>query len=192
MGGRVEAFELTYREAVVSGGDDAGRDARIAALFDTHYAPLCRLAYVILGDAALAEEIVMEALVRTFAGFGRIRDVERADVYLRRAVVNLCRSRIRRKVLELRVNSEVHRRELTRPAAWDPERHETTRVVLEAVRRLPERQRACVVMFYLEDLPEAEIAEALDCSVGTVKSQLSKARAKLARWLGESLEVREG
>jgi DNA-directed RNA polymerase specialized sigma24 family protein len=46
-----------------------------------------------------------------------------------------------------------------------------------------------VALFYYEDLPEAQIAEVLDCSVGTVKSQLFKARAKLAEWLGDTLEV---
>ncbi|MDQ4058288.1 MAG: SigE family RNA polymerase sigma factor [Actinomycetota bacterium] len=168
---------------------DAERDERVASLFDAHYAPLCRLAYVILGDAQLAEEMVMEALLKTFTGFRRIRDVERADVYLRRAVVNLCRSKIRRKSIEMRVNATVHHRDERRPPPWDPEQHGISRVVLDAVRRLPERQRACVVMFYYEDLPETQIAEVLDCSVGTVKSQLSKSRAKLQKWLGTQLEV---
>ncbi|MGH2736306.1 MAG: RNA polymerase sigma factor [Actinomycetota bacterium] len=168
---------------------DAGRDERVAELFDAHYRPLCRLAYVIIGDAALAEEIVMEALVKTFTGFGRIRDLDRADAYLRRAVVNMCRSKMRRKTIEMRVNATVHHRDERRAPDWDPERHETSRIVWESVRKLPERQRACVVLFYYQDLPEAEIADALDCSVGTVKSQLSKARGKLERWIGATLEV---
>lgn len=168
---------------------DAGRDERVAELFDAHYRPLCRLAYVIIGDAALAEEIVMEALVKTFTGFGRIRDLERADAYLRRAVVNMCRSKMRRKAIEMRVNATVHHRDERRAPDWDPERHEISRIVWESVRKLPERQRACVVLFYYQDLPEAEIADALDCSVGTVKSQLSKARGKLEGWIGASLGV---
>jgi RNA polymerase sigma factor (sigma-70 family) len=101
------------------------------------------------------------------------------DAYLRRAVVNLCRSKIRRKTIEARVNAEHFRRGELKPPDWDPERHETSRLVWEAVRALPERQRACVVLRYFDDLPEAQIADALECSVGTVKSQLSKARAKL-------------
>jgi RNA polymerase sigma-70 factor (sigma-E family) len=176
----------------MAGRADAGRDARVAELFDAHYGSLCRLAYVIIGDSALAEEIVMEALVKTFTGFRRIRDLDRADAYLRRAVVNQCRSRMRRRAVELRVNAAVHRRDERRAPDWDLERHETARIVWDAVRGLPERQRACVVLFYYEDLPEAEIAEVLDCSVGTVKSQLSKARGKLERWLGTRLEVNRG
>ncbi|MGH2693339.1 MAG: RNA polymerase sigma factor [Actinomycetota bacterium] len=167
------------------------RDEAVAALFDAHYAPLCRLAYVILGDAALAEEIVMEALLKTFSGWWRIRDLDAADAYLRRAVINLCRSKIRRKAIEARVNATVHRADQRRRPDWDPEMHETKRLVWEAVLRLPERQRAAVVLRYFEDLPEAEIADALQCSVGTVKSQLSKARAKLGKTLGPALERSE-
>jgi RNA polymerase sigma-70 factor (sigma-E family) len=165
----------------------AERDRVISGLFDCHYAPMCRLAYVILGDAALAEEIVMEALVRTFSGWGRIRDVGRADIYLRRAVVNLCRSKIRRRAIEARVNAASYRRTERAAPEWDPERHETARIVWEAVKGLPERQRACVVLRYYEDLPEAHIADVLGCSIGTVKSQLSKARTKLEKSLGAML-----
>jgi RNA polymerase sigma-70 factor (sigma-E family) len=163
---------------------DAERDREIAALFDRHYAPMCRLAYVIVGDAATAEEIVMEALIKTFSGWGRIRDYDRVDAYLRRAVVNLCRSKIRRKVIEARVNAASYRRDELRPPDWDPDRHETSRLVWEAVRQLPERQRACVVLRYFDDLSEAQIADVLQCSVGTVKSQLAKSRAKLEKVLG--------
>src|ERR687892_1637269 len=129
----------------VVGRAESERDRAIAALFDRHYAPMCRLAYVILGDAALAEEIVMEALIKTFAGWRRIRDKDRVDAYLRRAVVNLCRSKIRRKAIEARVNAEHYRRDELRPPDWDPERHETSRLVWEAVRALPQRHRARVV-----------------------------------------------
>lgn len=173
--------------ASVMGPARLGRDEAIAELFDRHYAPMCRLAYVILGDAAMAEEIVMEALLKTFTGWNRLRDTDRVDAYLRRAVVNLCRSKIRRKVIERRVNATIHHRDERKAPDWDPERHETSRLVWRAVVGLPERQRACVVLRYFEDLPEAEIAEVLDCSVGTVKSQLSKARAKLQGALGDDL-----
>ena len=158
---------------------DAERDREVSALFSRYYTPMCRLAYVILGDAAIAEEVVMEALLKTFSGWRRIRDLDRIDAYLRRAVINQCRSRIRRKTLEARVNTTIHMREQRREPDWDPERHETSREVWKAVRKLPERQRACVVLRYFEDLPEAQIADVLECSIGTVKSQLSKARAKL-------------
>ena len=155
----------------------AAREDVMLRLFDEHYAPLCRLAFVIVGDRALAEEIVMEALLRTFSGFGRLRDPGKADVYLRRAVINLSRSGIRRRLIERRAAVELR----SRPGRIEePHIPEDATVVWAAVRELPERQRACVVLRYYEDLPEVRIAEVLDCSVGTVKSQLSKARAKLA------------
>jgi RNA polymerase sigma-70 factor (sigma-E family) len=178
---------MAYSGTEVLARPRVGRDEAVAALFDRHYAPMCRLAYVILGDAARAEEIVMEALLKTFTGWGRLRDVERADAYLRRAVVNLCRTRIRRKAVEARVNAAIHHRDERRAPDWDPERHETSRIVWQAVVGLPERQRAAVVLRYFEDLPEAEIADVLGCSVGTVKSQLSKARGKLESVLGPDL-----
>ena len=158
---------------------DAERDREITALFDQHYGGLCDLAYMIMGDRHRAEEIVMEALLKTFTGWSRIRDKRRSDVYLKRAVVNLCRSKIRRKVIEARSNAIYQRREDRRAPDWDPEVHETSREVWEAVKKLPPRQRACIILHYVQALPESDISEILDCSVGTVRSQLSRARAKL-------------
>jgi RNA polymerase sigma-70 factor (sigma-E family) len=163
----------------------SGREEEVAALFQRHYTPMCRLAYVILGNGAVAEEVVMEAMVKTYTGWFRIRDLDKSEAYLRRAVVNLCRSRIRRAAIEARVNAVAHARDRDRPGDSAFERRETELAVWDAVRSLPERQRACVVLRYYEDLPETEIADALGCSVGTVKSQLSKARAKLGRALGD-------
>jgi RNA polymerase sigma-70 factor (sigma-E family) len=156
----------------------SSRQRAVEELFESHYDAMCRLAFVILGDSWLAEEIVMEALLRTYSGWGRVREPERADIYLRRAVINLCRSRIRRAILERRAPANEAREQP------QPDRLVERNEVLTAVRALPERQRACVVLRYYEDLSERQIAEILDCSVGTVKSQLHKARAHLARSLG--------
>jgi RNA polymerase sigma-70 factor (sigma-E family) len=165
---------------------DARRDREIAELFEHHYARMCRLAFVILGDRSAAEEIVMEALLRTYAGWGRVRDRERVGLYLKRAVVNLCRSRMRRAAVEARVNALIqHRDEARGVSSEQEERRLTSMTIWDAVRALPERQRACVVLRYYGDLAEAEIAEVMDCSIGTVKSQLSKGRAKLEATLGE-------
>jgi RNA polymerase sigma-70 factor (sigma-E family) len=157
----------------------SAREREMSALFEQHYDGLCDLATMILGDAATAEEIVMEALLKTFSGWARIRDKERANFYLRRAVINLSRSKIRRKIIEGRVNAMTHRREEMRPPPWTVDTHETAREVWQAVRELPTRQRACIYLRYVEDLAEGDIAEIMDCSVGTVRSQLSRARGKL-------------
>jgi len=161
---------------------EPARERELTALFDQHYASLRGLAYVMLGDAARAEEVVMEAFLKAFSGWNSFRRVEHPHAYLRQVVVNLCRSRFRREKVELRVNALVHRRD---EAEWHPG-VELRMDLWNAVRKLPERQRACVVLRYLEDLPEVDIAEALQCSVGTVKSQLFKAKAKLERELAEA------
>ncbi|HWL66381.1 MAG TPA: SigE family RNA polymerase sigma factor [Actinomycetota bacterium] len=172
--------------------EHAERDKEIAALFDQHYDGLCDLAFMIMGDRHFAEEIVMEALMKVFTGWGRIRDKARSDVYLKRAVVNLCRSKIRRKMIEARSNAVVYRREERKAPDWDPEVHETSRQVWEAVKLLPPRQRATIVLHYVHALPESEISEILDCSVGTVRSQLSRARGKLAHMLDPSVQGATG
>lgn len=162
-------------------------DQEVAALFRRHYASMCRLAFVILGDAHVAEEVVMDAMLKTFSGWRRIRDVASSEAYLRRAVINGCRSRIRRKSVEAR-GAAVMKGRLQRPDEWADAGNEDRDDVWRAVQGLPERQRACVVLRYYEDLPEAEIAEIMDCSIGTVKSQLHKARARLEK----SLDRAEG
>jgi RNA polymerase sigma-70 factor (sigma-E family) len=174
--------------AVGRGRVEIRRDDEIAALFTVQYLPLCRLAYILLGDPARAEDVVQEAFLRTFASWGRIRQPERAAAYLRRSVVNLCRSGLRHRPVERRGNTQVYQREAHEVSGWDAGWDEAAVVastVLEAVRSLPPRQRATVVLRYYLDLSEAEIAATLETSQGTVKSQLAKARAHLARSLAE-------
>lgn len=149
-------------------------------LFDQHYRSLRGLAFVMLGDAARAEEIVSEAYLKAFSLWGRVRLMDHPHAYLRQIVVNLCRAKFRREKVELKVNALVYRSDT---AEWMPG-SEMRMDLWAAVRKLPDRQRACVVLRYLEDMSEAEIADTLECSVGTVKSQLFKARAKLERELG--------
>jgi RNA polymerase sigma-70 factor (sigma-E family) len=161
-----------------------GRDEQVAELFDQHYSGLCRLASLLLGDRAAAEEAVQEAFVRTYTGWWRIRHPERAQWYLRRAVVNQCRSRQRRRQTEDRGNRIVFHSEASGQMV-DPADALDALTIAAAVRSQPPRQREAVVLRYFDDLPEAEIASLLGCSVGTVKSQLSKARATLASLLGD-------
>ncbi len=161
------------------------RDAAVAALFDAHYAGLCRLATLLLDDRGQAEEAVQEAFLRTFVGWRRLRHPERAHAYLRAAVVNQCRSRGRRRTTEQRGNRTVWTDPRVDTGQSDVERTGEVLAVLEAVRSLPTRQREAVVLRYYADLSESEVARTLGCAVGTVKSQLSKARATLSRQLGD-------
>lgn len=157
-------------------------DEQVERLFATEYAGLCRLATLLVGDRHRGEEIVMEAFLQTFTSWRRLRDPAAAPAYLRRAVVNIARSQLRRRLVEWRANARSHSAERTRgepsePSDLDP--------VLRAVHDLPTKQRAAVVLRYYADLPEAEIAATLGCSTGTVKSQLAKARKTLAARLIE-------
>jgi RNA polymerase sigma-70 factor (sigma-E family) len=159
------------------------RDAAVTELFDAHYAGLCRLATLLLADPGQAEEAVQEAFLRTYVGWRRLRHPERAGAYLRAAVVNQCRSRGRRRMTEQRGNRAVWADVRDDGGPSDVERTGEVLAVLDAVCSLPTRQREAVVLRYYADLSEADVAEALGCSVGTVKSQLFKARATLARRL---------
>ena len=170
---------------------DGGRHDRVAALFDGHYDRLCRLAFLLVGDTAGAEDIVQEAFLRTFSGWRRIRDPERAHAYLTRAVVNLCHSRHRRRAVEDRGNGAVHRRD--EQYVQDYGGPATTAIVVfDAIRLLPTRQRTAVLLRYYADLSEAEMAQAMGCAPGTVKSQLAKARSALSRTLGDESLLLEG
>jgi RNA polymerase sigma-70 factor (sigma-E family) len=139
----------------------------ITSLFESEYRQLCRLAYLLTGDGSRAEEIVMEAFVRSLAKWRTVRE---PSAYVRRAVVRLSSNRRRRVFLE-------RRQAFTREPVIEP--GEPVDHVLAAVRALPPRQRAAVVLRYWEDMSEADIAGALGCAPGTVKSQLAKARVAL-------------
>ncbi|HMD46116.1 MAG TPA: SigE family RNA polymerase sigma factor [Acidimicrobiales bacterium] len=165
----------------------AGRDEQIAALFDEHAPRLVRLAAFLLDDPAAAEEVVQDAFLRTYTGWWRLRHPERAQWYLRTAVVNLCRSRGRRRASEQRGNRTTWATE-GGDQPWEREDPDDAMAVVEAVRALPPRQREAVVLRYYQDLSEADIARTLRCAPGTVKSQLAKARATLARTLAEPAE----
>ncbi len=169
-------------DAWPAAGGDARRAAneQVHALFDAHYWALCQLAYVLLGDAARAEDVVQEAFMRTFAGWGRLRQPDSAHFYLRKAVLNQCRSRLRRRVTESRGNAAVAANTRGRASEEFEARRATELDVTAAVRRLPARQREVVILRYFLDLGEAEIAETLGVHIGTVKSQLAKARRNLA------------
>jgi RNA polymerase sigma factor (sigma-70 family) len=120
----------------------------------------------------MAEEIVQEAFVRALPKLPSLAE-EAVYPYLRRAVLNLWKNRLRRMVLERRY--ERAGRVEQDPAAVIVERDAVWGVVL----RLPPRQRACIVLRYYEDLPEREVADILGCSVGTVKSHTSRGLARL-------------
>jgi RNA polymerase sigma-70 factor (sigma-E family) len=164
------------REPTVQGLPDA--DEAIDELYREHHLGIVRLAFILTGDAGVAEEVVQEGFVRVWRSWDKIRDTEAARAYLRTTVVNLSRSFLRRKSLEIR-----HRVRRSDDAVQiDPD----ARIdLLRAVARLPMRQRTCVALRFYEDLSETETARALGISVGAVKSQTFKALKRLEGFVGD-------
>lgn len=154
------------------------RASHLSLLFDENFASLRRLAFALVGDASAADEIAQEAFVRLYASWRRLDRLEHPPSYLRQIVVNLCRSRGRRAAVQQRLEPLLRRD----TSVVDPDVAQRLDV-WHALEKLPPRQRACAVLRYLEDLTEPEVAELLGCSLGTVKSQLHKARAKLGTFL---------
>lgn len=152
----------------------------LEVLYRNHATALLRLAVLLTGDRALAEELVQEAFLRYHRAGARPRSGTEL-AYLRRTVVNL---------------SHGHHRHLGVVRRYDPGRPAVVAspeadvlaadrhcAVMTAVRALPERQRDCVVLRYYAELSDAEIAEALGVSMGSVKTHLHRARATLAERL---------
>ena len=152
---------------------DALRDA-----FDQHYVSLLKLATALTGRRETAEDVVQDAFVRSAAHLERLPS-EAVRPYLRRTVVNLWRNRLRRLAVELR---HLGRDDGSAPSTTSADDRDA---VWRALRRLPPRQRACLVLRYYEDLSEREIADVLGCAPGTVKSQTSRGLAKLREWLDD-------
>lgn len=145
--------------------------------FEKHYIPLLRLCALLSGSRAEAEDIVQEAFVKVAPKIGELEQ-EAIGPYLRRIVVNLWRNQRRRLATEIRALGRLWVARSVVEGSTE-EHDEVWRLVFH----LPPRRRACVVLRYYEDLPEAEVAAVLGCSVGTVKSQTSRALATLQKEL---------
>ncbi|MDO8389381.1 MAG: sigma-70 family RNA polymerase sigma factor [Actinomycetota bacterium] len=145
--------------------------ARFATFYRAERPAAVRLA-ALLTQRVAAEDVVQEA----FAGlYPRFADLDNPAAYLRVAILNGCRQMHRRRAVEL---DRLPR--LTTPGVFDPE----LPAMADAVAALPYRQRAVLVLRYWLDLSEDEIAEALGCRPGTVKSLSSRALERL----GEEVE----
>jgi len=136
---------------------------------------LLRMAYLLTRNLADAEDLLQAALAKTYQAWDRIEDRNAIDGYVRRAMVNTHISWWRRRRVEEYPTDEIPDRAVSDHAA-DSELSDAVRRALD---RLPSRMRAAVVLRYFEDMSEAEVAEALGISQGTVKSTVSRAVAKL-------------
>ncbi|WP_326826751.1 SigE family RNA polymerase sigma factor [Streptosporangium sp. NBC_01756] len=134
---------------------------------------LLRAARRLTGHPNDAEDLLQSALVKTYLAWDRIQDRAALDAYVRRAMVNINISWWRRRRLEEYPSGEIPEQVSVDGHVYLPEQVE------QALDRLPTRMRAAVMLRYYEDMTEPEIARALGISVGTVKSTVSRAMAKL-------------
>jgi RNA polymerase sigma-70 factor (sigma-E family) len=150
---------------------------QLTELYTAHYRSLVRLAAFLTGDRDNAEEVVQDAYVSVHGSWRRLRELDKAEAYLRTAVVNASRSRLRRRQVAQRHRPEPQR-DMASAESFAVE-HAQREAVLEALRALPRRQREAVVLRYYGDLSEAQTAAAMGCSTGAVKSHTSRAMAAL-------------
>ena len=137
-------------------------------VYRTHWRGMVRLAYVMVGDGTEAEELAQEAFTRVLRRSGEVQD---PLPYLRSAVYNVCRNHLRglsrRRAVPVPPDSEA-------PVGDH---------VIDAIRRLPERQQALVVLRYYEGLTDSEIADVTGRPIGSVKSGLHRALESLRKEL---------
>jgi RNA polymerase sigma-70 factor (ECF subfamily) len=168
----------------VSRSSHPQRDEAFTAFVAARSRSLLRTAYLLTGDHGLAEDLLQTALTKTYLAWGRIRDPEAVEAYVRQTMITTLTSWWRR-----RWRGETPTETLPEPtsdATVDvTEASDERASVFPHLRALPVRQRAVVVLRYYEDMPESEIAQVLGCSPGTVKSQAHRALATLRERMGD-------
>jgi RNA polymerase sigma-70 factor (ECF subfamily) len=162
------------RILAVPGGDHRFEDYYAAAL-----PSVVATAYALTGNRSVAEDLAHDAFVATYRSWEDVSQLESPLGWTRRVLINLVRSRARRFGAETRaLVRHAGRREIATSATHSVD--EGVETVWKAVRSLPLRQREVATLFYLCDLPVAEIAVTLGLTEGTVKNHLFRARASLA------------
>jgi RNA polymerase sigma-70 factor (sigma-E family) len=154
----------------------------VTALYAEHGLRLVRLAVIMLGDRATAEDVVQDAFLGLYRRWDSLTDTSHPLAYVRASVMNGCRSALRRR-------SRGAAGLFTEPPAESAEARalvsEEYRAVVTAIRRLPARQREALLLRYYLDMSEDEAARAMGVSRGTVKSATSRALAAIGRILKE-------
>ena len=161
-----------------------------------HAGSLLRSAYLITGDMHEAEDLVQEALHRTARRWHKVQRMDHPQAYARRITVNLAidgspkRTRAREELDAADAINDHGNGTLRRSAEATTEAIGTRDELVDALRQLPARQRAVLVLRYFLDLPEAEVAATLGCSLGTVKSSASRGLARLEQALRPTPDAR--
>jgi RNA polymerase sigma-70 factor (sigma-E family) len=144
----------------------------------TRAGSLLRFAFLLCHDQQLAEDLVQEALARTYRSWHRIEQLDHPDLYVRRIVLNQLLSWRRRRGWGREVTTGWLPEHPSPIGAGDAGDREALWALVKA---LPPRQRAVIVLRFYEDLPDVQIARVLDCSPATVRAHAFKALARLRR-----------
>ncbi|MFD7257876.1 SigE family RNA polymerase sigma factor [Streptomyces sp. NPDC059874] len=145
--------------------------------YQAHYRSLLGLAALLLDDTASCEDVVQEAFIRVHSARSRVRDRDKTLAYLRQTVVNLSRSALRRRILGLKLLSKpMPDMASAEEGAYDQLERDD---LIKAMRGLQRRQREVLVLRYFADMTEAQVAETLGISLGSVKAYGSRGIAAL-------------
>ncbi|CAM3389736.1 SigE family RNA polymerase sigma factor [Nocardioides dubius] len=161
-------------------------DAAFAEFVTARFGALHRSAYLIVADEQLAQDLVQEALTKTYVALPRLREPGNLEAYARRVVATTAFTWFRRKGW----NNETATATLpdvVAPGAVDDVAQRDW--LWQALRELPIRQRTAIVLRYYEDLTEAQTAHAMGCATGTVKSQVSAGLRTLRKRLGDDVAL---
>ena len=171
LAGRVERLAMVQMVAPLA----VRNEVLLDRLYRLHAPAALRFALMLTGERELAEDLVQEAFVRVAAKLDTIREPDAFAAYLTRAVANLAKSHFRHQQVVARHERSIDVRSLV----VEPAEVVASDALLVALRRLPMRQRAAVVLRYYNDASHDDIARILDIPLGTVKSLLSRALVKL-------------
>ncbi|MFD9356370.1 SigE family RNA polymerase sigma factor [Streptomyces sp. NPDC060031] len=145
--------------------------------YQAHYRSLLGLAALLLDDTASCEDVVQEAFIRVHSARNRVRDRDKTLAYLRQTVVNLSRSALRRRILGLKLLSKpMPDMASAEEGAYDQLERDD---LIKSMRGLQRRQREVLVLRYFADMTEAQVAETLGISLGSVKAYGSRGIAAL-------------
>jgi len=161
-------------------GQQTGFDRdQLADLYVAHAPDAVRLAFLLTGDAGLAEDLVQDAFARLVGRLRHLRDPGAFGAYLRRTIVNLATSHFRHR----RVERSYLEREARIPQQLGNANEALDEAMQAVLLRLPQRQRAAIVLRFYEDLSDVQTAEILQCSASTVRSLVSRAMKTLREQL---------
>jgi RNA polymerase sigma-70 factor (ECF subfamily) len=146
--------------------------------FRAEYPMVLRTVYLIVGDRGKAEDVAQEAFIQLLSHWKKVSRYERPDAWVRRVAIRLAVRGLKRE----RLRTVLERETVRDQALGSPDID-----LANALRQLPVKQRACVLLFYYEDRPIAEIVDILGISEGAVKVHLHRARQRLASMLGEEV-----